>query len=68
MNGSSISLFHMEVCRRWMKALRRRSHKHNLTWERMRRLIARWKPPARICHPYPTIRFDARTLGKSPVR
>jgi len=61
MNGASIGVFHLEVCRRWMKVLRRRSHKHSLTWERMRRLIAQWIPPARICHPYPLIRFDAIT-------
>ena len=68
MNGASIGMFYLEVCRRWMKVLRRRSHKHNLSWERMKRLIAQWIPPARICHPYPLIRFDAFTQGKSPVR
>jgi hypothetical protein len=41
----------------WLKILRRRSHKHKLTWERMKRLIARWIPFARICHPYPFERF-----------
>lgn len=68
MNGASIGTFHKEVCRRWLKVLRRRSHKHNLTWERMKRLIAQWLPPARICHPYPLTRFYAITQGKSPVR
>lgn len=68
MNGASIGMFHMEVCRRWLKVLRRRSQKHNLTWERMKRLIAQWIPPARICHPYPLVRFHAITQGKSPVR
>jgi group II intron reverse transcriptase/maturase len=68
MNGTSIGMFHMEVCRRWLKVLRRRSQKHNLTWERMKRLIAQWIPPARICHPYPLTRFYATTQGKSPVR
>jgi group II intron reverse transcriptase/maturase len=31
MNGSSISIFRKEVCQRWLKVLRRRSHKHRLT-------------------------------------
>jgi hypothetical protein len=63
-----LGMFHMEICRRWLRVLRRRSHKHNLTWERMKRLIARWIPPARICHPYPLTLFHAFTQGKSPVR
>ena len=61
MNGASISAFRKEVCRMWLKVLRRRSHKHNLTWERMQRLIARWIPLARICHPYPLKRFSVIT-------
>jgi group II intron reverse transcriptase/maturase len=68
MNGASIGMFYLEVCRRWLKVLRRRSQKHNLTWDRMKRLIAQWIPRARICHPYPLTRFYAITQGKSPVR
>ena len=36
--------------------------------KRMNRLVARWLPPVRIVHPYPEVRFDVRTLGRSPVR
>jgi RNA-directed DNA polymerase len=61
MNGASISVFRKEVCWMWLKILRRRSHKHKLTWERMKRLIARWIPFARICHPYPFERFGVIT-------
>ncbi|MPZ71234.1 MAG: RNA-directed DNA polymerase, partial [Actinobacteria bacterium] len=25
-------------------------------------------PPARVKHPFPNVRFDARTRGRSPVR
>jgi len=57
MNGPSVSVFRMEICRLWLKVLRRRSHKHHLTWDRMKRLVARWIPPSRICHPYPLARF-----------
>jgi len=67
-NSRGIHAFHREVCRYWLKALRRRSQRHRLPWERMRRLLARWIPPARIQHPYPQVRFDARTQGRSPVR
>jgi len=61
MNGPSISVFRKEVCRLWRKVLRRRSHKHHLTWDRMKRLVASWIPPARICHPYPLVRFGVIT-------
>ena len=61
MNGPCINAFHKEVCWMWMKVLRRRSQKHNLKWERMKRLIAKWLPPARVCHPYPEARFGVIT-------
>lgn len=61
MNSPSLGIFRKEVCRLWLKTLRRRSHKHRLTWERMERLIAKWIPPARICHPYPLKRFGVIT-------
>ena len=61
MNGPSISVFRKEVCRMWIKVIRRRSHKHNLTWARMQRLIAKWIPLPRICHPYPLVRFGVTT-------
>jgi group II intron reverse transcriptase/maturase len=61
MNGASIAVFRKEVCRMWLKVLRRRSQKHNLTWERMQRLIARWIPLARVCHPYPLKRLGVIT-------
>ena len=56
-NGGCITVFHREVGRMWTKVLRRRSQKHNLRWERMKRLIAKWLPPARVCHSYPEVRF-----------
>lgn len=68
MNGPCASVFRKEVCRLWLKVLRRRSHKHNLTWSRMERLIAKWIPLTRICHPYPLVRFGVITRGRSPVR
>ena len=67
LNSSSISIFRKEVCRMWLRSLRRRSHKHRLTWERMQRLIAKWISMARVCHPYPLKRFGVITRGRSPV-
>jgi group II intron reverse transcriptase/maturase len=68
MNGPALGAFRAAVGRLWCRTLRRRSQKHRLPWKRMRRYIARWLPPARICHPYPLVRFDGITRGRSPVR
>ena len=67
-NSEAIGAFRHQVTRHWFRALRRRSQRTRLTWERMYRLAARWLPPAHILHPYPRVRFDARTQGRSPVR
>jgi RNA-directed DNA polymerase len=67
-NGRAIQAFRYQVTRRWLKALRRRSQRHRLNWQRMARLTQRWLPPADILHPYPEARFNARTRGRSPVR
>jgi group II intron reverse transcriptase/maturase len=67
-NGRAMSRFRYQVIRLWFAALRRRSQRTSLTWDRMNRLAARWIPPARIQHPWPERRFDARTQGRSPVR
>jgi RNA-directed DNA polymerase len=66
-NSRAIGAFHRQVGRLWLDALRRRSQRHRLPWPRMKRLIAHWLPPARILHPYPEVRFDVRTRGRSPV-
>lgn len=68
MNSRALALFRRQVGWLWYRSLRRRSHKTRLTWERMRRLIDRWLPPARICHPYPSRRLGVITQGRSPVR
>ena len=61
MNGPSLLAFRKEVGRLWSKVLRRRSHKHSLVWDRMKRLMNRWLPAARVCHPYPLVRFGVIT-------
>ena len=64
----AVAAFRTQVTRHWFKALRRRSQRTRLNWERMNRLAARWLPPARVMHPFPDTRFDARIQGRSPVR
>jgi hypothetical protein len=67
-NGQALRAFREQAVRHWLRALRRRSQRTRLTWERMSRLAARWLPPARILHPWPDDRFAAHTQGRSPVR
>jgi RNA-directed DNA polymerase len=67
-NYQAINTFRHQLERDWHWALRRRSQRSRRNWTRMARLIARWLPPARITHPWPAVRFDARTQGRSPVR
>jgi RNA-directed DNA polymerase len=61
MNDRAIILFRYRVIWLWYRSLRRRSHKTRVTWERMKRYVARWLPPARIYHPYPLRRFGVIT-------
>jgi RNA-directed DNA polymerase len=60
-NIDAIAAFRDQVTRHWYKALRRRSQRTSLTWPRMSRLAKRWLPPARTMHPFPQVRFAART-------
>ena len=59
-NIKAVRLFRHPLRRRWHKALRRRSQRTSLDWERMDRLADRWLQPARILHPRPGVRFDAK--------
>jgi group II intron reverse transcriptase/maturase len=67
-NTNAVAAFRTQATRHWYKALRRRSQRNRLNWERMNRLANRWLPPARVKHPFPDARFNARTQGRSPVR
>jgi len=60
-NGAALYLFRFQVGRLWHRSLLRRSQNARVLWNRMRRLIARWLPPARICHPYPLRRMGVIT-------
>jgi RNA-directed DNA polymerase len=67
-NSKAVRQFRTQVIRLWYRALRRRGQRSRLDWKRMNRLVARWLPPARLQHPWPDARFNARTQGRSPVR
>ena len=61
MNTPALHLFRFQVGWLWHRALSRRSQNGRVLWDRMRRLINRWLPPARICHPYPLRRLGVIT-------
>ena len=61
MNYPALVLFRSQVERLWRRALARRSQKHRTNWDRVRRLVQRWLPPPRICHPYPLRRLGVIT-------
>jgi RNA-directed DNA polymerase len=61
LNRPAVVRFRLQVGWLWRRALARRSQTGRVTWERMRRLIERWLPPARICHHYSLRRFGVTT-------
>ena len=58
-NNDAVNAFRHQVTRHWYQALRRRSQKTALTWDRMDRIATRWLPQTRIRHPFPEARFAA---------
>jgi group II intron reverse transcriptase/maturase len=70
MNGWAIGIFRYTVGWLWHRVLKRRSQnaRRRLKWDRMKRIIDRWLPPARICHPYPLQRLGVTTQGRSRMR
>ena len=65
-NTRAIRDFRYQVVRIWLQALRHRSQRSRLTWERMYRLEARWLPTVRTQHPWPNARFDATYPRQEP--
>jgi hypothetical protein len=60
-NTDAVNAFRTQVTRHWYSTLRRRSQRTRITWTRMNRIAKRWLPPARAMHPFPEVRFAART-------
>jgi RNA-directed DNA polymerase len=56
-NSPSLSAFRQQVKERWLRALRRRSQRSKLTYERMQVIVDRYLPRPRVLHPWPEQRF-----------
>ena len=59
-NTDAVAAFRDEVTRYWFKALRRRSQRTRVNWDRMTLYVKRWLPPARPMHPFPIVLFNVR--------
>jgi RNA-directed DNA polymerase len=60
-NLNRLDSFRNVVGRIWLKALRRRSQRHKMTWKRFARFVHMYLPKARQQHPYPPKRFGVTT-------
>ena len=60
-NYPALRTFRFLMERLWQRVLSRRSQNGWYRWRRMRRLCARWLPPVRIYHPYPSRRLRVIT-------
>ncbi|MCP1758585.1 MULTISPECIES: group II intron reverse transcriptase/maturase [Bradyrhizobium] len=58
-NLKRLGMFRAEVCRAWLRSLRRRSQRSRMTWERFRRFIGRYIPKVRARHPHPNPRYTS---------
>ena len=60
-----------QVVRSWLWALRRRSQRQRMSWERFKARLDPLLPPVQVLHPYPDARFDAKhphIRGRNRVR
>ena len=60
-NCDAVSAFRHQMTLHWRTALRRRSQRGRVNWERMGRYATRWLPKVRVMHPYPNVRLVVRT-------
>jgi RNA-directed DNA polymerase len=70
-NLARMRAFRSDVLWSWLQALRRRSQRHRMSWERFKACLDPLLPPVQIMQPYPDVRFAAKhpsILGKNRVR
>lgn len=60
-NGKQLGLFRNSIIRLWRHALKRRSQRNRITWEKMAQIAHTWLPLPRITQPYPLERLIVRT-------
>lgn len=60
--------FRKDVLRLWLQAIRRRSQRSRWNWKQYLERLGDLLPQAQALHPYPNVRFAARTQGRNRVR
>jgi|SRR5579875_321361 RNA-directed DNA polymerase len=65
-NMDSLETFRTSAVKHWLKALKRRSQRHQLQWERFGQIADRWIPRPKIIHPYPNERFFVKHPRQEP--
>src|SRR5499427_6299465 len=61
-NLASLRSFRLEVRKRWLHVIRRRSQRSRMTWELLEGFATQWLPVPKILHPFTHLRFDAKHL------
>ena len=56
-NDAALQTVRREANRLWLRTLRGRSQRHDMTWKRFTHHVRRWIPSCKIVHPYPNQRF-----------
>jgi RNA-directed DNA polymerase len=59
-NLVSLNVFRRETARSWLHALRRRSQRHRMSWERFGPIVDHWFPRVQVLHEHPNNRFYAK--------
>jgi len=59
-NSDRVDVFRTQCIRVWYRALCRRSQRRRINWKRFGPLANRLIPMAKIQHPHPWVRFDAK--------
>lgn len=59
-NVRALRRFRYHVMRLWLRTLRRRSQKDNMTWARLSEIAGDWLPTPRILHPWPSERLAVK--------
>ena len=59
-NLARLRAFRSDVLWSWLQALRRRSQRQRMNWERFTAKLEALLPSVQVLHPYPNVRFDAK--------
>lgn len=65
-NSRALRTFRNHIVDLWRRTLRRRSQKDLMTWRRISKVADDFLPKPRIIHPWPSDRFDGRSLRWEP--